>query len=131
MRERQLCWPSRQSRTLLLLFIRSVVSDSLPPHEQASLSFTISWSLLKLMSIESVMPSNHHILCHPLLLLPSIRTLAFPIFTQGIAEGLRKWAEPNPYGTAGFLPYCKAGPLATLGFQSMMPFSVAAGPQSQ
>ena len=39
---------------------------------QASLSFTISWSLLKLMCIESVMPSNHLILCHPLLLLPSI-----------------------------------------------------------
>ena len=39
---------------------------------QASLSFTISWSLLKLMSTESVMPSNHLILCHPLLLLPSI-----------------------------------------------------------
>ena len=39
---------------------------------QASLSFTISWSLLTLMSIESVMPSNHLILCHPLLLLPSI-----------------------------------------------------------
>ena len=39
---------------------------------QASLSLTISWSLLKLMSIESVMPSNHLILCCPLLLLPSI-----------------------------------------------------------
>ena len=39
---------------------------------QASLSFTISQRLLKLMSIESVMPSNHLILCHPLLLLPSI-----------------------------------------------------------
>ena len=39
---------------------------------QASLSFTISWSLLKLMSVESVMPSNHLILCCPLLLLPSI-----------------------------------------------------------
>ena len=38
----------------------------------ASLSFTIYQSLLKLMSIESVMPSNHLILCHPLLLLPSI-----------------------------------------------------------
>ena len=37
----------------------------------ACLSFTISQSLLKLMSIESVMPSNHLILCHPLLLLPS------------------------------------------------------------
>ena len=39
---------------------------------QASLSFTISWSLLKLISIESVVPSNHLILCRPLLLLPSI-----------------------------------------------------------
>ena len=39
---------------------------------QASLSITSSWSLLKLVSIESVMPSNHLILCHPLLLLPSI-----------------------------------------------------------
>ena len=39
--------------------------------EQASLFFTISWSLLKLMSIELMMPSNHLILCHPLLL-PSI-----------------------------------------------------------
>ena len=42
---------------------------------QASLSFTISWSELKLMSIESVMPPNYLILCHPLLLLPSL----FPI----------------------------------------------------
>ena len=39
---------------------------------QASLAITNSWSLLKLMSIELVMPSNHLILCHPLLLLPSI-----------------------------------------------------------
>ena len=39
---------------------------------QTSLSITNSWSLLKLLSIESVMPSNHLILCHPLLLLPSI-----------------------------------------------------------
>ena len=39
---------------------------------QAALFFTISWSLFKLMSIELVMPSNHLILCHPLLLLPSI-----------------------------------------------------------
>ena len=40
--------------------------------QQASLSFTLSWSLLKLMSIELMMPSNHFILCCPLLLLPSI-----------------------------------------------------------
>ena len=51
------------------------VSDSATPWttaHQASLSITNSWSLLKLMSIESVMPSNHLILCRPLLLLPSI-----------------------------------------------------------
>ena len=39
---------------------------------QASLSITSSWSIFKLMSIVLVMPSNHLILCHPLLLLPSI-----------------------------------------------------------
>ena len=56
-------------------FSRSVVSDSLRPQTaacQASLSITNSRSLLKLMSIESVMPSNHLILCHSLLLPPSI-----------------------------------------------------------
>ena len=60
---------------LLLLFSHSVVSDSATPWtaaHQASLSTTISWSLLKLMSIESVMPSNYLTLCHPLLLPPSI-----------------------------------------------------------
>ena len=41
-------------------------------NSQAPLSFTISQSLLKLMCIESVMPSSLFILCHPLLLLPSI-----------------------------------------------------------
>ena len=39
---------------------------------QASLSITSSWSLLKLMSVEPVMPSNYLILCHPLLLWPSV-----------------------------------------------------------
>ena len=52
------------------------MSDSLRPHElaahQASLSVTNSWRLLKLISIVSVMPSNHLILCRPLLLPPSI-----------------------------------------------------------
>ena len=59
---------------LFLLFSCSVMSSSLWPSGysiQASPSFTISWSLLKLMSIKSVMPSNHLILCH-LLLLSSI-----------------------------------------------------------
>ena len=57
------------------LFSCSVVSDSLQPHGlacQSSLTFTNSQSLLKLMSIEPVMPSNHLILCCPLLALPPI-----------------------------------------------------------
>ena len=58
-----------------MICCHSVVSDSATPWTiacQASLSFTISWNLLKCMSIQSVMPSNHLILCHPTLLLPSI-----------------------------------------------------------
>ena len=56
-------------------FSRSVVSDSATPWtaaHQASLSITNSWSLLKLMSIALVRPSNHLILCRPPLLPPSI-----------------------------------------------------------
>ena len=55
---------------------------------QASLFFTTSQSFLKLMSIESVMPSNHLILCHPLLLLP----LIFPsirVFSSGSTLHIR------------------------------------------
>ena len=47
---------------------------------QASLSFTISWSLFKRISIESVMPSSHFVLCHPLLLLPSLFSLYFLLY---------------------------------------------------
>ena len=60
----------------LLLFTCPVVSGSFQFHGlvacQASLSFTISWNLVKLMSIESVISSNHLNLCRPLLLLPLI-----------------------------------------------------------
>ena len=58
---------------------------------QASLSITNSWSLLKFMSIESVMPSNHLILCHPLLLplsiFPSIR-----VFSNESVLHVRYWS---------------------------------------
>ena len=54
-----------------LLFRVWLSATSWTAARQASLSFTVSWSLLRLMSIESVMPSNH-LLCHPLLLLPSV-----------------------------------------------------------
>ena len=59
----------------LIQFSCSIMPDSLQPHglQDARLScLSNSWSLLKLMSIESVMPSNRLILCHPLVLLPSI-----------------------------------------------------------
>ena len=46
--------------------------DPMDCSTQASLTITNSWSLLKLMSVKSMMPSDHLILCHPLLLLPSI-----------------------------------------------------------
>ena len=67
-------------------FRRSVVSDSLRPHElhaarQASLSITNSRSSRKLTSTESVMPSSHLILCRPLLLLPPI-PLSIRIFSS-------------------------------------------------
>ena len=58
---------------------------------QASLSVTNSWSLPKLMSVESVMPSNHLILCHPLLLLPSI----FPIIRVFSNESVLRIRWPN------------------------------------
>ena len=61
--------------SLSVHFSHSVMSDSVTPWTvacQAFLSITNSWSLLKLMSIESVIPSNHLIFCPPLLFLPSI-----------------------------------------------------------
>ena len=79
-----ICLPS-------MLLSHLVLSDSATPWtaaRQASLFFTISWSLLKLMSIESGMPSNDLLLCCPLLLLPSI----FPsirIFSNEMALRIR------------------------------------------
>ena len=64
-----------QSLSCVWLFVTQWVAT-----HQASLTLTISWSLLKLISIESMMPSNHLILCQPRLLLPSIfpRIRVFP-----------------------------------------------------
>ena len=70
---------------LLLLFSHSVMSNSLQPEGLQYTRFPCPspspQSLLKLMSIESVMPSNHLILCHPLLLLPSI-CLSIRVFSK-------------------------------------------------
>ena len=75
-----------------LLFSHSVVSNTATSWTaacQASLSFTISQSFLKLMSIESMMPSNHLILGLPLLLLPSVfpRIRVFFLVSQFFASG--------------------------------------------
>ena len=87
-----LAW--RVEMVRLLLFSYSVTFHSLQPMDCSTpgfhywtgthLSFTISRSLLKLMSIESMMPSNHLILCHSLLLLPSV-FLSIRIFSNGLA----------------------------------------------
>ena len=82
--------PSWAFLTIVAVYSQ-VVSNSVTPWtaaHQVSLPFTLSWSLLKLMSIKAVMPSNHLILCHPLLLLPSI----FPsirIFSNESALSIR------------------------------------------
>ena len=75
------------------------MSDSWRPHAlyvacQASLSITNSQSFLKLMSIESVMPSNHLTLCHPLLLLPSI----FPSIRVFSNESVLRIRWPKYWG---------------------------------
>ena len=73
---------------------------------QASLSITISRSLLKFMSIKLVMPSNHLVLCHPLLLLPSI----FPAWVSFLmswlfASGSQSiGASVLPMNTQGWFP---------------------------
>ena len=84
------------------LFSCSVVSDSLQTPwtavHQAPLSFSISQSLLKLMSVESIMPSNHLILCHPLLLLPSVIS-SIRVFSSELTLHIRwpKFWSFSPY----------------------------------
>ena len=92
---------------LLLLFSHSVVSDSLwspwTAAHQVSLSFTLSWSLIKLMSIESVMPSNHLILCRPILLLPSIFS-SIRVFSNDLAFCTRRPKSIGASASASVLP---------------------------
>ena len=72
---------------------------------QASLSITNSRSLLKLMSIDSVMPSNHLILCHPLVLLPSIFPSIRWLFTSGGQSiGVSASASVLPVNIQGWFP---------------------------
>ena len=68
---------------------------------QASLSFTISWNLLKLMSTESVMPSSLLILCRPLLLLPSIFSNESTLRMSGQSTGVSALASFLPKKSQG------------------------------
>ena len=74
-----------------------------------SLSFTISWSLLTLMSIESVMLSNHLILCHPLFLLPSTFPVSrsFPMSRLFLSGGHSIGASASifPKNIQGWFPF--------------------------
>ena len=75
--ENSLVVPKNSERVIIIVVVQSLSPVGLlvtpwTAAHQASLSFTISWSLLRFMYIELVMPSNHLILCCPLLLLPSI-----------------------------------------------------------
>ena len=105
----------------MLLFSRSVESNSVTPWTaagQASLSFTISWSLPNLTSIESMIPFNHLILCRPLLLLPSI----FPsirvfssdlaLYSQSIAASAL--ASVFPMNIQGWFPLGLTGLISLL-----------------
>ena len=83
MKDHKGVFSSVQSLSRVWLFVTPWIASC-----QASLSITNSWSSLKLMSIESVMPSSHLILCRPLLLLPPIlpASESFPMsqhFTRG------------------------------------------------
>ena len=82
---------------------------------QASLSITNSWSLLKLMSIESMMSSNHLILCHPLLLLPSIFPSMSQLFTSGgQSTGASASASVLPVNIQGGFPFGWTGWISLL-----------------
>ena len=96
---------------LLLLFSRSVLSDSSDQWtaaRQASLS-SISQSLLKFMPIKSVMPSNHLVLCCPLLLLPSIFS-SIRVFSNELTLHIR-WPE---YWSFSFSPSSEYSGLISL-----------------
>ena len=102
-------WP--EVKLGIVLFVQLLcltLFDPLTAAGQTSLAFIISWSLFKFTSIESVMLSNHLILCHPLLLLPSI----FPSIRVFSSEsGLcirwpKYWSfSISPYEYSGFISF--------------------------
>ena len=107
-------WDGLGHRELLLLFSYQVMSNSLQLHEtaarQASLSFTVCWNLLRLRSVESVIPSNHLILCHPFSSCPQSfpASGSFPLsrlFTSGGQSiGASASASVFPMNIQGWFP---------------------------
>ena len=94
-----------QSSSVELLSCVQLLARPWTAAHQASLSITNSQSLFRLRSIESVMPSNHLILCHSLLLLPSVfpSIRVFPVsqfFTSVLAVNIRDWF---PLGLTGLI----------------------------
>ena len=82
-------WTTVQFRSVQSLSCVQLFATPWITARQASLSITNSWSLLRLMSIESVMPSNHLILCRPLLLLPPVPP-SIRVFSNESALCLRR-----------------------------------------
>ena len=108
---------------LLFLFSNQVMPDSGTPGtaaHQDPLSFTVSPNLVKLISIESVMPSNHLIFCHPLLFLPSIFH-SIRVFTNELVLHIR-WPNIGFSASASVLPLSIQGwfPLGLTGLISLL-----------
>ena len=97
------------SSAQLLSHVQLFVTPRTAAH-QASLSITDSWCLLKLMSIKSVMPFNHLILCHPLLLPPSVfpASGSFPrsqfFASGGQSIGVSAWTSVLPMNIQDWFP---------------------------
>ena len=100
-----------------------------PKARQASLSITNSWSSPKLLSIESVMPSNHLILCRPLLLLPSI----FPSIRVFSNESVLRIRWPKYWSFSFSISPSKeySGLISSLLLNILSRFVIASLPQSK
>ena len=112
---------SRRTRNFLFSSVQSLSRVQLfatpwTAARQASLSITNSRNLLKLMSIESVMPSNHLILCCPLLLLPSV----FPSIRVFSSESVLHIGWPNYWNfSLGISPFNEYSGLISLGWTGL------------
>ena len=95
---------------------------------QSSLSFTISWSLLKLMPIESVMPSNHLILCHHLHLPPSI-VLSIRVFSNESALWWPKYCSFS-FSISSSNEYSKPISFRTVWFELLLSKDFQESPQT-